>query len=175
MKTKELIKQIENLKLYRQSRIVRWQLRDFIFPENDSEHQLFVSQIVIWLSRYLKIDKETELVAIRYSSIHDYVESCSGVGDINFGLKEKNPELKKMVKSLERKAMETVPSFLNAMKECEKNEKAILLVDLADSIDALMYVKRELNFNQSEEWKSLKKEILERINKLWNKLILLNK
>ena len=171
MKTEDLIKEIDRLKLYRQSRIVRWQLRDFIFPENDSEHQLFVTQMAIWISHKLKIDEKTELDAIRYAAVHDYVESCSGVGDVNFALKERNPELKKVVKELERKAMESVPPFLFSMNNCEKNEKASLIVDVADTLDALMYVKREISFNPSEEWLIFEKEIMERLDNLWKKLI----
>lgn len=170
MTSQELLKQIEDLKLYRQSRVIRWQLRDFMFSENDSEHQLYVSQIIIFLSELLNVPDNETLLALKYGCIHDYVESCSGVGDVNFGVKQKIPELKNIVEKLEELAMKSVPEFYKAMKNCEQNEIAITLVKLADAIDAAIYVKRELLYNKNEaEWLSLQNEINIRVEELFSK------
>ena len=171
MTTQNLLKKIEDLKLYRQSRVYRWQLRDFVFAENDSEHQLYVSQIIIFLSSILNIpDKET-LLALKYGAIHDYVESCSGLGDINFGLKQKNTELKLLVETLEEEAMKTVPEFYSAMKDCFNNKIAITLVNLADAIDAAIYVRREVLYNKNaEEWYILQDETQNRVEQLFQDL-----
>lgn len=158
MKTlNDLIELVEGAELYKQSRVKRWQQRDYIHEENDSEHQLFVTQIIVMLSFSLNIDKDVELLALRYGATHDYVESCSGVGDVNFMVKQRNPELKKIVESLEKAAMQTVPAFYRAMKECEKNKLASKLVDLADSLDVILYARRES--------KSMKD------NKIWEQII----
>lgn len=171
MTSQTLLTKIEELKLYRQSRVIRWQLRDFIFPENDSEHQLYVSQIIIFLSNILNIpDKET-LLALKYGAIHDYVESCSGLGDINFGLKQNNNELKILVEALEEDAMKTVPEFYSVMKECFNNKIAITLVNLADAIDAAIYVRREVLYNKNaEEWYILQDETQNRVELLFQEL-----
>lgn len=168
----DIINDIEKLKLYRQSRIIRWQLRDFVFPENDSEHQLYVTQIIVYLSSILNISDKDTLVALKYGCTHDYVESCSGVGDVNFALKQDVPKLKEVVEELEENAMKSIPEFYTSMKECETNEIANTLVNLADSLDACLYVRREIKHNKNEkEWQELNKETTDRVESLYLKLI----
>ena len=169
--SQELITKIEDLKLYRQSRVVRWQLRDFMFSENDSEHQLYVTQIIIFISELFNISAEDTLVAIKYGAIHDYVESFSGVGDVNFGVKEANPTLKEMVELLEEQAMRQVPEFYNVMNRCKNNKTALTLVNLADSIDAAIYARREVLYNKhADEWYQLQDETQERVEILFQQL-----
>lgn len=171
MTSENLLKQIENLKLYRQSRVIRWQLRDFMFSENDSEHQLYVSQIIVFLSELLNVPDNETLLALKYGCVHDYVESCSGVGDINYGIKQNNKILKNIVEDLEETAMKNVPAFYRSMKDCEENEIAMILVKLADAIDASIYVRRELLYNKNEtEWLILKDETHSRVDELFLKL-----
>ena len=167
----DLLKAIENLKLYRQSRVVRWQLRDFMFSENDSEHQLYVTQIIIFLASVFNISDSDTLVALKYGAIHDYVESCSGVGDVNFGVKRDNPKLKELVEQLEDSAMKTVPEFYDVLTECRSNKVAKTLVDLADAIDAVIYVRREVLYNKNcDEWYILQDETQARVEELFNEL-----
>lgn len=177
MTTQELLKNIEDLKLYRQSRVIRWQLRDYMFSENDSEHQLYVTQIIIYLSYILNIPNEETLLALKYGATHDYVESCSGVGDINYGIKQRDKELKDLVERLEENAMKSVESFYSTMIKCRENTISMKLVKLADAIDAEIYVRRELLFNKNtDEWLKLQKETQSRVNYLYNELkTLLNK
>ena len=172
MQYNDIINDIEKLKLYRQSRIIRWQLRDFVFPENDSEHQLYVTQIIVYLSSILNISDKDTLIALKYGCTHDYVESCSGVGDVNFKLKQDVPKLKDIVEELEENAMKSIPEFYTSMKECENNEIANTLVNLADSLDACLYVRREIKHNKNEhEWQELNKETTSRVESLYLKLI----
>lgn len=169
---RDLIQSLENLKLYRQSRVNRWQLRDYVFTQNDAEHQLFVSQIIVFLAHKFNIDNETTFTALKYACVHDYVESVeTSLGDINYMIKQKNPELKAFVKKLEREAMQTVPAFYDAMVECEQVEKAMLLVHLADALDALLYARREIQHNKNEsEWVQIEGEAATRVKHLLSQL-----
>jgi hypothetical protein len=168
----ELIYHLEDLKLYRQSRVNRWQLRDYMFTQNDAEHQLFVSQIVVYLADLLCIDDKVAFAALKYACVHDYVESVeTSLGDVNYMIKEKNPELKSLVKRLERDAMRTVPAFYRAMVNCEEIEDAMTLVKLADALDALLYTRREIRHNKNDdEWNQIEKEASERAEELLRKL-----
>ena len=99
----EFVKYLESLKLYRQSRVTRWQLRDYAFTENDSEHQLYVSQIIVILVKMFNIPDDIAYKALSYGCCHDFVESTEeSLGDVNYMVKEKNPELKALVKKLEK-------------------------------------------------------------------------
>ena len=168
----DIINDIEKLKLYRQSRIIRWQLRDFVFPENDSEHQLYVTQIIVYLSKVLNISDKDTLIALKYGCTHDYVESCSGVGDVNFALKQKIPKLKDLVEELEENAMMSIPEFYTSMKDCENNKISFTLVNLADALDACLYVRREIRHNKNdEEWKELDVEVTNRVKILYIELL----
>lgn len=172
-----ILDKVESFKLYRQSRVVRWQLRDFMFSENDSEHQLYVSQLIVYLSRIFNISQEDELLALRYGCIHDYVESCSGVGDINYKVKQDNPKLKEIVEDLEDRAMLVVPEFYNSKKECESNIISKTLVNLADTLDAVLYVRREMRYNKNDfEWAETYTETYSRAKELFKELFeLVNK
>lgn len=171
MTSQELLNTIEDLKLYRQSRVIRWQLRDYMFSENDSEHQLYVTQIIVFLSDILNISDKDTLLALKYGAVHDYVESCSGVGDVNFKIKQDNSELKTLVEKLEEEAMSKIPSFYKTMIDCRKNKIALLLVSLADAIDASIYVRREIQYNKNvDEWIILQKETQSRVELLYNNL-----
>lgn len=172
MKLEEFINYLESLKLYRQSRVKRWQLRDFVFEENDAEHQLYVAQIIVILNKLFNIPDNIALKALSYGCCHDYVESTEdSFGDVNYMLKEKNPSLKKMVKEQELKSMQNVESFYDSLIKCEEDETAVLLVNLADSLEALLYDRREIKFNVvKEEWLQIQEELMERIVKYWTKL-----
>lgn len=168
----DFLKYVESLKLYRQERVVRWQTRDFMFASNDSSHQLYVTQLIVLLSDLFKIPDKHTLNAIKYGCCHDYVESTEhSLGDINYALKQANPELKEIVKKQERIAMSTVESFYNAMLQCETDTIAHNLVDLADALEALLYVRREVNFNKKdEEWRQIELELMPRVLALWKTL-----
>ena len=159
------VKYLESCKLYRQSRVKRWQLRDYTFCENDSEHMLFVSQIIVILTKQLNVPADTAYKALSYGCCHDYVESTEdSLGDINYMLKEKNPKLKKIVKDQERLSMKQVPEFFETMEDCEADVDAKMIVDLADSIEALLYVRREIKFNTvKDEWLQIKDELMVRV------------
>lgn len=168
----KFVEYLESLKLYRQSRVKRWQLRDYVFCENDSEHMLFVSQIIVIINALFKVPSDIALKALSYGCCHDYVESTEeSLGDVNYMIKEKNPELKALVKKLEKESMMRVASFYESMIDCENDSDAKLIVDLADSIEALLYVRREIEFNVvKNEWIQIQGELLERITKYWNEL-----
>lgn len=168
----KFISYLESLKLYRQTRVKRWQLRDFLFEENDAEHQLLVAQIIVIINNMFKIPNNAALKALSYGVCHDYVESTEeSLGDVNYMVKEKNPELKEIVKKQERIAMKNVPEFYDSMEKCEEDNIANLIVNFADSIEALLYVNREIKFNTvKDEWLNLKEEILVRALIYWNKL-----
>ena len=168
----EFVTYLESLKLYRQSRVKRWQLRDFVFEENDAEHMLFVSQIIVILTKQLNVPADIAYKALSYGCCHDYVESTEdSLGDINYMLKEKNPKLKKIVKDQERLSMQQVPEFFETMEDCEADVDAKMIVDLADSIEALLYVHREIKFNAvKDEWLQIKDELMVRIDDYWSKL-----
>lgn len=168
----EFINYIESLKLYRQSRVKRWQLRDFVFEENDAEHQLFVAQIIIIIIKIFNIPENIGYKALSYGCCHDFVESTEdSLGDVNYMIKEKNPILKQLVKAQEKIAMQKVESFYSSMIDCENNELSNTIVNLADSIEALLYVNREIKFNTvKDEWIEIKQEILSRLLLYWNKL-----
>ena len=164
---------LESCKLYRQSRVTRWQLRDYVFTENDSEHMLFVSQITIILIKTFNVPADIAYKALSYACCHDYVESTEeSLGDVNYMIKEKNPELKAMVKKIEKESMQKVPAFFDAMEKCESDDIANLIVKLADTLDALLYVNREIKFNEvKDEWRQIKSELLVRLNEYWNTLV----
>ena len=166
------VKYLESCKLYRQSRVKRWQLRDYTFCENDSEHMLFVSQIIVILTKQLNVPADIAYKALSYGCCHDYVESTEdSFGDINYMLKEKNPKLKKIVKDQERLSMQQVPEFFETMEDCEADVDAKMIVDLADSIEALLYVRREIKFNAvKDEWLQIKDELMVRVSDYWSKL-----
>jgi len=168
----EFVTYLESLKLYRQSRVKRWQLRDFMFEENDAEHQLYVTQIIVILINLFHIPDHIALKALSYGCCHDYVESTEeSLGDVNYMVKEKNPELKAIVKKQEKLAMQTVPAFYDTMEKCEDDETAKLIVNLADSIEALLYDRREIKFNTvKDEWLQIQDELMVRINDYWSKL-----
>lgn len=169
----KFIEYLESLKLYRQSRVKRWQLRDFVFEENDAEHQLYTSQIVVILSKLFNIDNSIAFRALSYACCHDYVESTEdSFGDVNYMVKEKNPALKKLVEDQEKLSMQKVPEFYSAMEACEIDEIAITIVKLADSMEALLYDRREIKFNAvKEEWLQIQTELMDRITKYWEKLV----
>lgn len=172
MQLNDFIEYLESLKLYRQSRVIRWQLRDFVFPQNDSEHMLYVSQIIVILNKLFNIPDSIALKALSYGCCHDYIESTEdSFGDVNHMIKEKNPALKKMIEEQERKSMQNVPEFYDAMTKCEDDEIAMLIVHTADTIDALLYDRREIKFNTvKDDWLQIEKEATERLEKYWNKL-----
>lgn len=165
----KFVEYLESLKLYRQSRVKRWQLRDYVFQEDDAQHMLFVSQIIVIINNLFNIPDNIALKALSYGCCHDYVESTEeSLGDVNYMIKEKNPELKAFVKKIERESMQKVPEFYNTMINCEKDEVATIIVDLADSIEALLYVNREIQFNEvKDEWIQIKSELMQRITKYW--------
>lgn len=168
----EFVKYLESLKLYRQSRVTRWQLRDYAFTENDSEHQLYVSQIIVILVKMFNIPDDIAYKALSYGCCHDFVESTEeSLGDVNYMVKEKNPELKALVKKLEKESMQKVPAFYNAMEICELDEDANLIVKLADTMEALLYINREIKFNEvKDEWLQIKKELMVRLTVFWQQL-----
>lgn len=168
----EFVNYLESCKLYRQSRVTRWQLRDYVFTENDSEHQLYTSQLVVILTKLFNVPSDIAYKALSYACCHDFVESTEeSLGDVNFMVKEQNPELKALVKKLERQSMKKVPAFFDAMEKCETDSTASLIVDLADSLDALLYVNREIKFNEvKDEWIQIKDELMVRITDYWAKL-----
>lgn len=168
----EFVNYVESLKLYRQSRVKRWQLRDYVFTENDSEHMLYTSQLIVILVKMFNIPDDIAYKALSYGCCHDFVESTEeSLGDVNYMVKEKNPELKMLVKKLEYESIKNVPAFFDAMENCELDEKAKLLVSFADSLEALLYVNREIKFNiVKDEWIQIKDELMIRITEYWNKL-----
>lgn len=168
----EFIEYLESLKLYRQSRVKRWQLRDYVFTENDSEHQLYVSQIIVVLVKMFNIPETTAYKALSYGCCHDFVESTEeSLGDVNFMIKERNPSLKELVKQLEKESMKKVPAFYAAMEICEIDEDANLIVKLADTIEALLYVNREIKYNEvKDEWIQIKDELMVRLTKYWQQI-----
>lgn len=170
------INRIESYKLYRQERVIRWQMREYMFKSNDSAHQLYVTQIALILSEIFNIPDEHTVKALKYACCHDYVESTeNSLGDINYMLKERNPMLKQIVKQQEREAMQQVQEFYHSMCSCEDDEIATTLVNLADALEALLYVRREIKFNkQSAEWEQIELELMPRISDGWNKLKELN-
>lgn len=169
MELKDFITYLESLKLYRQSRVTRWQLRDYVFTENDSEHQLYVCQIIVILNKLFNIPDHVALKALSYGCCHDYVESTEdSLGDVNYMVKEKNPELKAMVKAQERKSMQNVEAFYDALVDSESNEMCTNLVNLADALEALLYDRREIKFNAvKDEWIQIESELMVRITRLW--------
>ena len=169
---KNFIYRLESYKLYRQERVVRWQMRDYMFKSNDCEHQLYVTQITLILSEIFNIPDIHTVKALKYACCHDYVESTeNSLGDINYMLKERNPALKQIVKEQERIAMKSVNEFYHSMCQCEEDDIAIILVTLADALEALLYVRREIKFNkQSTEWEQIADELLPRIEGNWVKL-----
>ena len=172
MNVNDFIEYLESLKLYRQSRVKRWQLRDFVFESNDAEHQLYVSQIIVILNHLFNIPSDIALKALSYGCCHDYVESTEdSLGDVNYMIKEKNPALKQLVKEQEKRSMQNVDAFYNALIDCEDNEIVDTIVNLADAMEALLYDRREIKFNAvKDEWLQIQDELMERINEYWNKL-----
>lgn len=172
MQLEEFINYLESLQLYRQSRVTRWQLRDYVFTENDSEHMLFTTQIIVILNHIFNIPDEVAVKALSYGCCHDYVESTEdSFGDVNYMLKEKNPILKQLVKDQERKSMQNVDAFYESLIDCENDNIASLIVKLADSIEALLYDRREIKFNTvKDEWIQIQDELMIRIVKYWNEL-----
>lgn len=168
----EFIEEIESLKLYRQTRVKRWQLRDYVFTSDDAQHQLFVSQIIVILVKMFNIPDNTAYKALSYGCCHDFVESTEeSLGDVNYMVKEKNPSLKALVKDLERESMKKVSAFYNAMCICESDDNANLIVKLADSLEALLYVNREIRFNEvKDEWIQVKSELMIRLTEYWLKI-----
>lgn len=168
----EFVQYLESCKLYRQSRVTRWQLRDYVFTENDSEHQLYTSQLVVILIKMFSVPSDVAYKALSYACCHDFVESTEeSLGDVNYMVKERNPGLKTLVKKLERDSMKKVPAFFDAMEACESDDTANLIVSLADTLDALLYVNREIKFNAvKDEWIQIKSELMERLTIYWNKM-----
>ena len=169
---KKFVDYVESLKLYRQSRVKRWQLRDYIFTENDSEHMLYTSQLIVILVKMFNIPDNTAYKALSYGCCHDFVEASEdSLDDVKYMVKEKNPELKTLVKKLEHESMKKVPAFFDAMENCDLDDNAKLLVNFADSLEALLYVNREIKFNVvKDEWIQIKNELMVRITEYWNKL-----
>ena len=86
-------------------------------------------------------------------------------------VKEQNPELKALVKQQEIKAMKHVPEFYATMVNCSSNKAVKLIVDLADSIEALLYDRREIKVNPvKDEWIQIQDELMVRITEYWTKL-----
>lgn len=168
----KFVEYLESMRLYRQTRVKRWQLRDFAFEENDAEHQLLVAQIIVIINSMFKIPSDIALKALSYGCCHDYVESTEeSLGDVNYMVKERNPELKAIVKKQERIAMQRVPEFYETMEACDNDTTADLIVSLADSIEALLYVNREIKFNTvKDEWVQIQGELMVRITDYWDKL-----
>lgn len=166
------IKRLESYKLYRQERIKRWQMSEYTYESNDATHQLYATQITLILSELFKIPDSIALRTIKYVCCHDYVECTpDSLGDVNWKLKEENPDIKEIVERQERIAMQRVPEFYNTMIEFEADVVANKLFVLADALEALLYVRREIRRNkQTDEWEQKEIELMPRIEENWNYL-----
>lgn len=166
------IKQLESYKLYWQERVTRWQMSEYIYASNDATHQLYATQIALIISELFKIPDSIALKTIKYVCCHDYVECTpNSLGDVNWQLKNQNPDIKDIVEKQERIAMQRVPEFYKAMLEFEQDEVAKRIFDLADALEALLYVRREIRCNkQSTEWEQTEVELMPRIEENWNYL-----
>ena len=57
------------------------------------------------------------------------------------------------------------------MEICEVDEDANLVVKLADTLEALLYVNREIKFNEvKDEWIQVKSELMVRLTKYWQQI-----
>ena len=165
----EIILTCQNADLYKGTQITRWSTRNYIKSENDCEHQNIVTQIVIILLQIFKdkIDVRTERDSLGLASIHDMFEYTEGgIGDIPHHIKEKSPEFKKIVEEHEYETILNKPYFGNAYYEYSSNPIANKIVNLADTLDVILYIDREFDLgNQDKDFKEIYPLALERAQK----------
>lgn len=159
--------------LYKGTQITRWSTRNFIKPENDCEHQNIVTQIVIIICQYFQVNTTTYRNALGLASIHDMFEYTEGgMGDIPHHIKEKSPEIKKIVEEHELETILSKEYFGDAYKEFSKDKIAFLIVNLADTIDVLLYINREFKLgNQDTDFKEIYPKAQERTFKCGLELV----
>ena len=150
--------------LYKGTQITRWSTRNYIKSENDCEHQNIVTQIVIIICEYFPICLETYRNALGLASIHDMFEYVEGgMGDIPHHIKEKSPEIRKIVEDHELETIIANKSFGKAYERFYKDELAKKIVNLADTIDVLLYIDREFKLgNQDPDFKEIRPKALQR-------------
>lgn len=158
--------------LYKGTQITRWSTRNYIKSENDCEHQNIVTQLVIIILSIFEVDCKTQRNALGLASIHDMFEYTEGgMGDIPHHIKEKSPEIKKIVEDHEYETILSKPIFGDAYYVYSSDKVASKIVDLADSVDVILYLEREFDLgNKNLDFTKIYYLALERVQKRYDEL-----
>lgn len=169
----EILRRSSEADLYKGTQITRWSTRNYIKSENDCEHQNIVTQIVIIICEYFHVSLATYRNALGLASIHDMFEYAEGgMGDIPHHIKEKSPEIRKIVENHELETITSNKYFGNAYSAFFNDELARKIVNLADTIDVLLYIDREFKLgNQDPDFKEIRPKAFKRAIKYGYELI----
>lgn len=164
--------QIYNAKLYKAFNIERWASRNSIKKQNDGEHQCIVTQLAIMLCEHFNVGVQTYRDAVALSAIHDMFEyTDGGMGDVPHHVKEKNPRIKELVEKHEKSVILNKPIFGSAYAKFSENKLAVKIMELADAIDVILYIERELELgNQNREFMEIFNETVVRYVKGYKEL-----
>lgn len=174
-KSEELLKLCREADLYKGTQITRWTTRNFIKSENDCEHQNIVTQLVMIILSIFEneLDIETERNALGLAAIHDMFEYTEGgLGDIPHHIKEKSPEIRRIVEDHEYETITSKPFFGKLYSIYSSNEIAKAIVDLADTLDVVLYIDREFDLgNQDKDFKEIHPRAIKRVEDRYKTLL----
>lgn len=162
--TRKLMEKFLSYDLYKQGNIVRWAGRHVIAHENDAEHMHYVTQLTMILCKHFEIDEHRTLLACQLAATHDWGETITN--DVSFVVKRDNPKIKKALEEQEHEFMKTTPLY-EEYEEAHKDKLVKKIVDCADAIDVLYYIKREKALgNTTDMIKSVTEEAESRVMNL---------
>lgn len=163
-----LLEELLSYDLYKQGNIIRWAGRHVIVHENDAEHMHYVTQLTMILCKKYNIDEHRTLLACQLAATHDWGETITN--DVNFMVKRENPGIKEGLDAQEARFMKTTPLY-EEYSEALKDELVRAIVDCADAIDVLYYIKREEKLgNRTEIVTDVWKEARERVISLFTQI-----
>lgn len=166
----EVLSNEEIMREYSLKDIIRYNTRSKIKEETVADHTCFVSILSLKILSQLgitddKIIKNTLILSV----LHDIPESCTS--DVPYDVKDRNPELRKLLEKLEDEYYNKYwANFSEALEA--KDELPGLIVKLADVYSVFQFCYSEINLgNKNEDMKEILfiskeriRHMIERIN-----------
>ena len=151
---------------------IRYNNRHRIHNEDLAQHSFMVAFNILKIGyNYPQIPKDKIYKACSMAIVHDAPETFTS--DVPHDCKQKHPELKDMLSSIEHEFVDNeTPELKELFDEYSTGDSlAALLVELGDAISVLQYVNREIiHGNIHEDMQIIKNEVSLRIVKLFDKL-----
>lgn len=152
----EFTKTVMQDNLYSQFNIIRYNSLDTIKREDLGQHHAVVAQLTakiieLLVDKYkLNIDDHTKYLAMLAAAYHDMGEVI--YGDQNYEVKRDNPDLAVISNRVEHDYIASLGYIGPLFTEAMQNELAHAIYKLADSIELLMFVRRERKLGNSDNY-----------------------